>query len=145
MGVTLKGFDKQYRKLKNAMPELNKKVPVVLGKYGTEMVKYARANHKFKTQTGQLERAISSKVDRKNWRMTFFIDEVRVFSNGYNYGWCQNDGTAAGYKRGAISPAVSPKGTGKGIQADDFMGRAWNQYVEKLTKELEETLIKALT
>jgi hypothetical protein len=145
MPVRLKGFDKQYRKLKNAVPELNKKVPVVLGKYGSLMVKYARANHKFNTQTGQLERSITHKVDRKNWTLEFFIDDVRVYSNGYNYGLIQHDGSGARYKRSRFSPTVSPKLKTGGVKSDHFMVRAWDQYVDKMTDELQEILIKALT
>lgn len=142
--VTLKGFTPVYNKLKRAMPTLNKEVVKILGRYGGKMVKYARQNHKFTTQTGQLERAITFKVDSKRWMLSFYIDEVRVYSNGYNYGWIQNDGSAEGYKRGKISPPVSPKGKGKGVKADDFMGRAWDKYVEEMTAEIEKAMIKVL-
>ncbi len=144
MPVTLKGFSKHYRKLKTAHKSLSKLVPQVLGKYGAKMVRYARQNHKFQTQTGQLERSITYKVDRKSWRLEFYIDGVRVYSRGWNYGWIQNDGTAQGYHKGEISPLVSPKGRGKGIKADDFMGRAWKMYVDDLTAELEGLLKEVL-
>ena len=144
-GVTLKGFSKTHRKLKSVMPTLNKTVPKTLGKYGALMVKYARSNHKFKTQTGQGERAITFKLDKKNWILHFYIDEVRVYSNGWNYLWIQNDGSAGGYKQGKISPPVTPKGKGSGVQADDFMGRAWDKYVDDLTAELNTILTKALS
>jgi hypothetical protein len=144
-GVTVKGYNKAYRKLKKAMPKLDKRVPIILGQYGAKMVKYARSNHEFTTQAGQLERAIQSKVNRKQWILTFKIDEVRVYSNGYNYGWIQNDGSAAGYRRGAISPAITPRGKGRGVQADDFMGRAWNENEDDLTKDLKRELIKAIS
>ena len=143
--VTLKGFTPVYNKLNKAIPTLNKEVVKILGRYGAKMVKYARANHKFKTQTGQLERAITFKVDSKRWQLSFYIDEVRVYSNGYNYGWVQNDGSASGYKRGSISPPISPKGKGSGIEADDFMGRAWDKYVDDMTRELEKALIRVLS
>ena len=144
-GVTLKGFTPIYNNLKKAMPNLNKDVAKIFGKYGGKMVKYARANHKFTTQTGQLERAITFKVDSKRWELKFYIDEVRVYSNGYNYGWIQNDGTGQGYKQGSISPKVTPKLKSKGLEADDFMGRAWDEYVDKMTAELERALIKVLS
>jgi hypothetical protein len=145
MPVRIKGFDKQYRAIKNAMPELNKKVPVVLGKYGAKMVKYARANHLFKTQTGQLERSITSKVNRKTWTLEFFIDDVRVYSNGYNYGMIQHDGSGARYKKSRFSPTVSPKLKTGGVKSDHFMVRAWDEYVDDMTEELQKILIKALT
>ena len=144
MPVRLKGFDKQHRKLKSAMPELNKKVPVVLGKYGSLMVKYARANHKFKSQTSTLERSIVHKVDAKNWRLEFKIDDKYVMSGGYNYGLIQHDGSGARYKKSRFSPTVSPKLKTGGVKADHFMVRAWEQYVDKMTDELQEILIKAL-
>ena len=144
-GVTLKGFEPVYRNLKKVMPTLNKDVAKLLRRYGNKMVKYARSNHKFQTQTGQLERSITAKVDSKYWQLNFKIDEVRVYSNGYNYGWIQNDGTGNSYKQGSISPSVSPKLQSKGLQGDDFMGRAWDKYVDDMTRDLEKLLIKALS
>ena len=144
-GVTLKGQKELLRNLRKAMPDLNKGIKLLLVKYGKLMVKYARNHHRFKTQTGQLERAITFKVDSKKWILHFYIDDVRVYSNGYNYGWIQNDGSASGYKRGKISPSISPKGKGKGVQADDFMGRAWEKYVDDLTSDLQKLLIRILS
>lgn len=144
MPVKLKGFNKHYKKLKEAHKVLSKKVPAVLGKYGSLMVKYARANHRFTTQTGQLERAISFKVKRKEWQLEFFIDDVRVYSNGYNYGWVQHDGSGANYKKSRFSPAVSPKLKTGGVKADHFMVRAWDEYVDDMTAELEKLLIEVL-
>jgi len=144
-GVTIKGFDPVYRNLKKVMPDLNKGVAKIMRIYGNLMVQEARGNHAFKTQTGQLERSITAKVDSKNWQLIFFIDEVRVYSNGYNYGWIQNDGTASGYRQGKISPAISPKGKGKGILADDFMGKAWDMFVDDMTTELQKLLIRVLS
>jgi hypothetical protein len=143
-GVTLKGFDSVYRNLKKVMPDLNVEVAKVLRKYGNKMVKYARTNHTFKTQTGQLERSITAKVDSKRWELIFFIDEVRVYSNGYNYGVIQNDGFGQGYSRGKISPALGTRVSSKGLKADDFMGRAWEKYVDDMTAELQRTLIRVL-
>ena len=144
-GVTLKGFQPVHRKLKKVMPDINKGVARILRAYGNKMVKYARANHKFTTQTGQLERSITAKVDSKKWQLKFYIDEVRVYSNGYNYGWIQNDGTGYSYKQGKISPPITPKLKSKGLKADDFMGRAWAFYVDDMTKELEQLLIRELS
>jgi len=144
MSVTLKGFDPVYRNLKKVMPDLNKEVAKLLRRYGNKMVKYARQNHKFKTQTGQLERAITAEVDSKNWQLTFKIDDVRVYSNGYNYGAIQNDGFGQGFKRGSISPNWTTKVSTKGLKADDFMGRAWDKYVDDMTADLQKLLIKVL-
>jgi len=144
-GVTLKGFKPVYRKLKKAMPNLNKEVAKLLRRYGNKMVIYARQNHKFQTQTGQLERAITAKVDSKMWQLNFYIDDVRVYSNGYDYGWIQNDGTGLSYKRGDISPTATPKLQSKGLRGDDFMGRAWNKYVDDMTGELQKLLIRELS
>lgn len=144
-GVTLKGFDAVYRNLKQVMPDLNKEVAKLLHRYGIKMVKYARQNHKFTTQTGQLERSIIAKVDSKSWQLNFKIDEVRVYSNGYNYGWIQNDGTGNSYKQGLISPNATPKLQSKGLKADDFMGRAWDKYVDEMTEELQKLLIRVLS
>lgn len=144
MGVTLKGFDKHYKKLKGAMPEMNKSVPKVLAKYGAKMVQFARQNHRFVSQTGQLERSITYKVDRKNWVLEFYIDGVRLYSAGYNYGWIQHDGSGVRYKRGRFSPSVSPKLKNGGVASDHFMVRAWDEYADELTAELEKLLIKVL-
>ena len=143
-GVKLKGFDAIHRNLKKVMPDLNKEVAKILGRNGGKMVKYARANHRFTTQTGQLERAITFKVDSKQWMLHFYIDETRVYSHGYNYGWIQNDGTGYGYKQGKISPNATPKLSSAGLEADDFMGRAWDKYVDVMTQELQVALVKIL-
>ena len=150
MGVTLKGFDKQYKKLKSAAPALNKQVAVILGKYGALMVEFARKNHKpFKYKnrqpTGNLERSISFKVDRKNWILEFYIDDRLVTSGGFNYAWVQHDGSGTNYKRSRMSPAVTPKLKTGGVKSDHFMVRAWDKYVDDLTKALEKALIKVLT
>ena len=144
-GVTIQGFDPVYRNLKKAMPDINKGVAKIMRKYGNKMVRYARQNHTFTTQTGQLERSITAKVDSKQWQLTFEIDEVRVYSNGYNYGAIQNDGFGRGYKRGSISPAWGTKVSSKGLKADDFMGRAWDKYVDDMTTELQKLLIRELS
>jgi len=144
-GVTIKGFDRVYRNLKKAMPDINKGVAKIFRTYGKLMVAEARANHAFTSQTGQLERAISFKVDAKNWLMKFYIDDVRVYSNGYNYGAIQNDGFGTGYKRGKISPAWGTKVSSKGLKADDFMGKAWEMFVGDMTKELQKLLIRELS
>ena len=144
-GVKLKGFDAVYKNLKNVMPDMNKEVAKLLRRYGNKMVKHARQNHKFKTQTGQAERSITAKVDSKNWQLMFYIDEVRVYSNGYNYAAIQNDGFGQGYKRGSISPAWGTKVSTKGLKADDFMGRAWDKYVDEMTSDLQKLLVRTLS
>ncbi len=107
------------------------------------MVKYARANHRFKTQTGQAERSITFSVDARNWVLEFYISPNRVTSGEYVYTWCLNDGTGTGYKQAAISPNASPRLKNGGIQADDFMGRAWDKYLEPMNKEVKDELKKA--
>ena len=144
-GVKLKGFDAVYSNLKTAMPDLNKGVARIMGKYGRKMVKYARTNHKFKTQTGQLERSITAKVDSKKWQLTFLIDKVRVYSNGYNYGAIQNNGFGQGFKASKLSPFKTTKASTKGLKYDHFMEKAWDEYVDDMTKELQKLLIKVLS
>lgn len=143
-GVTLKGFDAEKKKMRLLMPTLNKEVAKLLKRYGNLMVRYARTHHKFKTQTGQGERSITAKVDSKKWQLHFFIDEVRVYSNGYNYMLAQNDGFGQGYKQGKISPSLGTKVSTKGLKADDFMGDAWDKYVDALTADLQKLLVRVL-
>jgi len=144
-GVTLKGFTPVYNKLTKAIPTLNKEVAKILGRYGGKMAKYARSNHKFTTQTGELERAITFKVDSKRWQLTFSIDDKRVYSNGYNYGAVQNNGFGQGFQASKMSPYKSTKVSTAGLKADLFMERAWDRYVDEMTKELERVLIKVLS
>ena len=144
-GVTLKGFDAVYRNLKQVMPDLNKEVAKLLNRYGVKMVKYARTNHKFTTQTGQLERSITAKVDSKMWQLNFYIDEQRVYSNGYNYGAIQNNGFGQGFKASALSPFKTTKVSTKGLKYDHFMDKAWVKYVDEMTAELQKLLIRVLS
>ncbi len=143
-GVTLKGFDAVYKGLKKTMPNLNKEVTKIFGKYGKLMVIYARKNHKFKTQTGQLERAITFRVDSKQWELHFYIDDVRVYSNGYNYGTIQHDGSGVNYKRSEFSPQYTPKLKNGGVKSDHFMVRAWDKYQNDMTADLQRALVKSL-
>lgn len=147
--VKLQGFDREYKKLKSAHKVLSKQVPIVLGKYGAKMVKHARQNHKpygtkKRRPTGNLERAITFKVNKGMWLLDFYIDPSRVTSGEYNYAWIQHDGSGQYYKKSRFSPAVSPKLSRGGVKPDHFMVRAWDKYVDELTDELTTTLKKAL-
>ena len=144
-GVTIQGFDPVYRNLKKAMPDINKGVAKIMRKYGNKMVRYARQNHTFTTQTGQLERSITAKVDSKKWQLTFLIDKVRVYSNGYNYGAIQNNGFGQGFKASKLSPFKTTKVSTKGLKYDHFMEKAWEKYVDEMTVELQKLLIKVLS
>ena len=144
MPVRIKGFKKHFTKMKNAQKVLNKRVPVILGKYGSLMVKFARSNHRFTTQTGQLERAITHKVNAKEWQLEFYIDDKRVMSGGYNYGWIQHDGSGVYYDQSRFSRSVSPKLESGGVKPDHFMVRAWDEYVDKMTDELKTLLGETL-
>ena len=144
MPVRIKGFKRHFTKMQNAQKVLNKKVPAILGKYGSLMVKYARANHRFNTRTGQAERSITSKVNRKEWILEFYIDDKKVMSGGYNYAWIQHDGSGEKYKKSRFSPSVSPKLKTGGVKADHFMVRAWEQYVDDMTDALRKLLVETL-
>ena len=130
--------------MKNAQKVLNKKVPQRLGYYGARMVKYARLNHRFKTQTALLERAITYKVDDKEWRLEFYIDDKRVTKGNYNYGLIQHDGSGQRYSKSRFSPSVSPKLKRGGVDADHFMVRAWDKYVDDMTNALKKLLVETL-
>jgi hypothetical protein len=108
------------------------------------MVKYARQNHDFNTRTGQLERAITFKVNKKEWVLEFFIDDKLILSGGYNYGWIQHDGSGQNYRKSRFSPSVSPKLETGGVKADHFIVRAWDQYEDKMTEALRKLLIGVL-
>ena len=126
---------------KRAREELLRSLRIALKKGGRDMVRVATTTHRFKSLTRTVDRSIESIVDGKQLTMTFQINPDNVMlPNGYNRGAILNSGTLGNYQRGKIDPdwgetRGGPVGTG--IEHDDFMGRAWEQVLPKMDKELE--------
>ncbi len=122
------------------MGYLDKKIPYLLQESGNKMVVSARGNHRFTSRSGQLERAITADVDKRNWRLMFYIDPDRVTSGKYNYGFVQHDGSGTGYKKSRMSPRVEPKLKSGGIRHDHFMVRAYKGEIENLERDITNVL-----
>lgn len=146
MAVIAKGADKVFRKIVSAPEKIKKKTAYTLQEYGNMMVVHARRNHKFTTRTGQLERAITAKVDKNNLALLFYINPDFVTNNGYNYGVIQHDGSGRdGYKESIFSsPSFSSKGGKGGVESDHFMVRANDEYQEALTEALRKVVFDSL-
>ncbi len=141
MRVKVTGLQEALNSLGNSIGYLNKKIPYVLQKNGNKMVAHAQKNHRFKTQSGQLERAIKADVDKKNWTLLFYIDDDRLtVKGGLSYGPFQHEGTGTGYKKSSMADKYSPKRKNGGIKADHFMVRAYRFYRKPLQEEMEKVL-----
>lgn len=139
--VYVRGLKRLQRKLKKIAPKMNEEIKDILIQGGSDIVKYARANHRFKSRSGALKRAITQRYKKTRLKHTekIFIDRRMLSSkDGFNYGWAQHDGTYKGYRRSPISPSATPKSlkSGYGIVADHFLYNAVKKYDKRIKKEL---------
>lgn len=111
--------------------------------HGEKMEKHAQTNHLYKNRTGALTESIQHSVDyAKNESITLtfaIIPDLVITATGWNYGWCQNDGTLSQYRQGKISPPATPADrVRRGIRHDDFMGMSWDRHIGRLKMDVEK-------
>lgn len=115
---------------------LNTEIGAVLTNEATEVENHAKQNHRYKTQTGNLERSTYGKYDGKRAGngihvVTFGIDDsILSVDDKESYGTYIHEGTYQGYSRSKIAPKYSHSisKSGKGWKADPFL---WNAIQKK--------------
>lgn len=142
MSVIVKGLNRLLSKFRKHPQETEDEIKFVLNDNALKMVKEARSNHRYKSKSGNLNKAIKKKYwkTKNNQKVKVFIDPTLVTTeNGYNYGWIQHDGSGSGYQQSNISPPVSPHKfkNGGGIKADHFLERGINKYSEDMERDLK--------
>lgn len=136
--VGLKALMKAYKKA----PEVTEQeIKAVLNENALKMVKEARANHNYRSKSGNLNKSIKKRYSKKkgSQQVKVFIDPTLVTTEkGYNYGWIQHDGSGSGYRKSKITPAVSPHKfkNGGGIKADHFLDRAIDKFDKDMRRDL---------
>ena len=133
-------FEDAMKSVEKARQRYVKAVEKVLTDSATKMQSEARADHYYKHRTFKLRDSTKAEVKKDGRFITlrFWIDPTNITVKGWNYGWIQNDGSLSRYRKGKISPPVSPKDTIRtGVRHDDFMGRTWEKYLPKIMKGLK--------
>lgn len=120
------------------------RVSAVLYEYGAKMQSHARGDHAFQNRSGNLNRAITYKVDKDKLVLSFYIDDSLVMSGKWNYGWIQHDGSGMGYKNSKSFIKVSPTLQSGGIQHDHFLDRAWDKFYPDMERDVKKAIFKVL-
>ena len=139
--VVSTGLDSLIRDMAGFMEDLNDNISEVITNDSAKVIREARQNHRYKADTGNLERATKSGYKRKrnSHLVEFYIEDSMVSPDHRSYGVFIHEGTYQGYSRSPIAPAYSNSisKSGQGWKADPFL---WNA-IEKLWKP-EESLKK---
>ena len=133
--------------------ELNKEIQVEMNWNLSEVQKYARKNHRWKTRNGFAERSVSAEYEMPKsnvHKAEFFLNDkyttVTTKKGERNYAVFLHEGTYQGYQQSPIAQpfAHSTSKSGKGWKADPFLYRAikqkWkmNASLKKIISKLEK-------
>lgn len=151
--LKVKGLKKLIKKVEGYPKELTSAIRREVDEMGADVVKYARQNHRFNTQSGNLEKSVSFKTyRRKNTQyVRFFLDDSIVTTeNGGSYAVYIHEGTYQGYSRTPIAPLFnsSRSKSGNGWKGDPFLYNAikekWdiNSALKHIAKDLKKQMEK---
>lgn len=121
--VKVNGAARTEKAFAKAVKRFRTDIRADLQDWGNETAGMARKDHKYKRQTGNLDRSIQAELRGDSVRI--WINPQYVTNNGYNYGLIQHDGS-------------------KYIHGDPFIERAVERNVGKLTEKIGNTIAELL-
>jgi len=135
--IGIRAFNKKLMKVPKALQQHVKKT---LGDAGNKITREARANHDYTRRSGNLDRAIQSKVVKDEFGtgvgLQVWINPQFVTSGSYNYGVIQHDGKGGGYSRSPISPSFRVTGNSGSQKRDWFLYNAYSKNLPALKKDM---------
>lgn len=114
--------------------------------FGSQMTVQARSDHPtWTTRSGASERSIAAEVPKDKMQLIFgIIGDATKTKKGISYTTFLHEGTYLGYKQSKAAEKYVPKQpkSGYGIKADHFIVRAWDNFINKLTDNVKNVVIK---
>lgn len=149
MSVKKRGLKKYQKKLLSIPKKIEKGVRVQLKIEGPKLERLALSDHRYNRQSGQLDRAISSKVDKFGMLLSFFIDNRFITikegkHKGKSYGIFQHEGTGRGYRKSKGAKQYNANASKGGIRHDHFMDRAFKKGVPGIKKNIKKVIKKVI-
>lgn len=121
------GLSGLIKDMQGYVADLNREVSIAGTNAGEEVVRYARNNHRFTRDSGDLEESVTFEYSLEPGNVhTFdiYLDgKFTTVSDGRSYGVFIHEGTYQGYSQSPIAPFYnsSISKSGKGWQADPFL------------------------
>lgn len=149
--IDTKQIDDFAKRLQNKADSMTKEINATLNNWGSDVIVYARQNHRFKTHSGLLEKSISKKMATSGMPKLFLY----LNSKTAVYGKFIHDGTEGGKPIKPKNKDALRFNTGSGfayskghksgkIVADNFLERAIDQLKPKLASDLKSELKKRI-
>lgn len=128
--MSMKGDDSLIALLNNAQAALYNELPPVLQDIGNTVVIDARANHRYETKTGNLERDTVSKVIPEDLTVSIYLNNeyTKIRDDGLSYAVVQHQGT----EDGSLPP-------------DPFLFEANDRHEAWAVNEIQEAIWHTLT
>jgi hypothetical protein len=149
MGTKIDGLKERITALDLAAQKILRGVQKELGATGGKMEIDAKANHRFKTRSGNLERSIRHDVPEGQMKMTLGFMDDATRSNwkknpGVTYGTFQHEGTRDGYRQSKAAGKHENTPGRPGIAADHFIVRAWDKHVEGMKERVKKIVFRVI-
>lgn len=127
--IETRGLDRLVKDMEGYTSDLHGRISRGINRKGNAVVLEAKSNHRFTSQTGQLENSVSFEQDRLGNVHTakiFLNDATTSVDSGRSYGVFIHEGTYQGYEQSPIAPAYSSSvsASGSGWLADPFLYNA---------------------
>ena len=128
--IGLNGDDELIRLLNNAQAALYEELPPVLQEVANMIVIDARANHRYETKTGNLEKDTTSEIDSAELTARIYLDNslTKIRDDGLSYAVVQHEGR----EDGSLPP-------------DPFLMEANDRHEEWAKNEITEAIWHTLT
>lgn len=140
--IGLQKVKRKYNRLSNA---INKAIIEQLGLEAVNLKRKVMTKKRYHRQSGNLDKAITAKVDKKGRMLKFYInDRMVTTSSRKSYGVFVHEGTGRGYKK-SKSASLYPSNKGiKGKKYDHFMDTTFFGELKKIKKNMKNIIKKVL-
>ena len=145
---TTTGLDSLIQRVNSHDATINRQISQLMNNTGENVERYAKQNHRFKSDSSSLERSVTTDYKRPNDNthmiMFYLNDTFTTTTGGKSYGVFIHEGTYQGYSRSPIAPLYSTtqSKSGSGWKADPFLYNAIKvEWIDKFNDQLRRLAI----
>jgi hypothetical protein len=136
--------------LKKLSPIINRKIDIAIQKGAKEIQSYGRRVHRFKRQSGDLQRSISIRFNRQAHAASIFLDTGVAYYAGYVHGGTRPHEIVAKNKKSLLFTSYGRNVFRKkvfhpGTKPDEFLFEAGRALKDKILADIKMATLDAVS